>query len=76
VLTIAILGMAVAGRFKNFLTEVVLVPFISLIFVYMLRLIRDLDDPFDYQPDGSSGSVEVELFPLKEYLERLRARLG
>jgi hypothetical protein len=76
VLTLMIIGMTVVGRFKNFLTEVVLVPFITLIFVYMLRLIRDLDDPFDYAPDGSRGSVEVELFPLKEYLARLRSRAG
>jgi hypothetical protein len=76
VLTLAIMAMTIVGHFKNFLTEVVLVPFIALIFVYMLRLIRDLDDPFDYSPDGSRGAVEVELFPLKEYLDRLKARLG
>jgi hypothetical protein len=76
VLTVLILGMTLIGRFKNALTEIVLVPFITLIFVYMLRLIRDLDDPFEYTPDGSRGAVEVELFPLKEYLDRLRARIG
>ncbi len=75
-LTVIILGMTLIGRFKNFLTEIVLVPFIALIFVYMLRLIRDLDDPFEYSPDGSHGSVEVELFPLKEYLDRLEKRLA
>ncbi len=75
-LTVMILGMTVVGRFKNLLTEVVLVPFVVLIFVYMLRLIKDLDDPFDYSPDGSRGSVEVELFPLKEYLTRLRGRVS
>jgi hypothetical protein len=75
VLTVLILGMTVIGRFKNFLTEMVLVPFIALIFVYMLRLIRDLDDPFEYAPDGARGTVEVELFPLKEYLDRLSARV-
>ena len=76
VLTIIILGMTLLGHFKNFLTEAVLVPFVALIFVYMLRFIRDLDDPFDYAADGSQGSVEVELFPLKEYLERLKVRAG
>jgi hypothetical protein len=74
VLTVLILGMTLLGHFKNLLTEIVLVPFVALIFVYMLRFIRDLDDPFDYTPEGSSGSVEVELFPLQEYLDRLRAR--
>lgn len=75
VLTVIILGMTLIGRFKNFLTEIVLVPFIGLIFVYMLRLIRDLDDPFEYDPNGARGAVEVELFPLKEYLDRLALRL-
>ncbi len=76
VLTILILGMTILGKFKNLLTEIVLVPFVALIFVYMLRFIRDLDDPFDYAPDGSRGSVEVELFPLKEYLDRLKSRIA
>lgn len=76
VLTVAILGMTVVARFKNTLTEIVLVPFVALIFVYMLRLIRDLDDPFDYAVDGRSGAVEVELFPLKEYLDRLESRVA
>lgn len=76
VLTILIIGMTILGKFKNGLTEIVLVPFVALIFVYMLRLIRDLDDPFDYAPDGSRGSVEVELFPLKEYMDRLKSRVA
>lgn len=76
VLNVLILGMILVGHFKNFLTEVVLVPFITLIFVYMLRLIRDLDDPFEYSAEGQVGAVEVELFPLKEYLERLESRIG
>lgn len=76
VLTVMIVGMTIIGRFKSSLTEVVLVPFVALIFVYMLRLIRDLDDPFDYSDGGATGSVEVELFPLKEYLARLRSRAG
>jgi hypothetical protein len=76
VLTAAILIMLMASHFKNLLTEVVLVSFITLIFIYMVRLIRDIDDPFEYSETGQVGNVEVELFPLAEYLERLRARVG
>lgn len=76
ILTTAIIGVTLVARFKNPITEIILVPFITLIFVYMVRLIRDLDDPFDYSKEGSSGAVEVELFPLKEYLSRLEARLA
>jgi hypothetical protein len=50
------------------------VPFVTLIFVYMVRLIRDIDDPFEYTEAGQAGAVEVELFPIHEYLERLRKR--
>ncbi len=74
VLTAAILGMTVVSRFKNVLTEVVLISFITLIFVYMIRMIRDIDDPFEYTEAGQLGSVEVELFPIAEYLDRLRKR--
>ena len=46
-----------------------MVPFVSLIYLYMLRLIKDVDNPFDYE-DGRRGleSGEVALFPLDEYL--------
>jgi hypothetical protein len=74
VLTAAILTMLMASRFKNPPTEMVLVSFITLIFIYMLRFIHDIDDPFEYSEAGQVGNVEVELFPLAEYLERLRAR--
>ncbi len=71
-----ILTLVLAAKYKSALAMVILVPFLTLIYVYMLRLIRDLDDPFDYLPDGSKrGSAEVELFPFEEYLARLRARV-
>lgn len=75
VLTAAILLMVVVSHFKNVLTEVVLVSFITLIFVYMVRMIRDIDDPFEYTEEGQAGAVEVELFPIREYLERLKKRV-
>jgi hypothetical protein len=56
--------------------EYTLIACISLIYVYMLRLIRDVDNPFDYGPDlGGKGSTEVDLFPVVEYVERSRQRL-
>lgn|GEM_PF-1009479 len=43
--------------------ETYLVPAaVSVVYVYMLLLIRDVDNPFDYGP-GSSGVVEVPLDP-------------
>jgi hypothetical protein len=76
VLTALIVALMMLARFKSALAELILVSFVTLIFVYMLRLIRDIDDPFEYDTDGTPGAAEVELFPLADYQERLAARLG
>ena len=70
-----ILVLLLASKFKSELAEYILVPFITLIYVYMLRLIKDVDDPFDYAADGQKGGAEVELFPLDEYQVRIQARV-
>jgi hypothetical protein len=75
-LLVIIVILLLAARYKTALAELILVPFITLLYVYMLRLIRDIDDPFEYSPDGvQQGAAEVELFPLKEFRARLAARL-
>ena len=58
-------------KFKSPLIEGILVSFVSLIFFYMIGLIRDVEDPFEYT-DGSSGgdSADVALFPLEEFIQR------
>jgi hypothetical protein len=72
-----ILVLLILAKFKSFLAMGILVPFITLIYVYMLRLIRDIDDPFDYSADGTKhGGAEVDLFPLNDYQKRLVERLG
>jgi hypothetical protein len=59
------LGLLVFANFKNTIAEYVVIAAISLVYVYMIRLIHDLDNPFDYNPDGSmSGAAEVDYFPL------------
>ena len=75
-----LIGMVIAlvliARFKSVAAECLLVPFVTLINIYMLRLIRDIDNPFDYEADGREhGSGEVLLYPLDEYRARLAARL-
>lgn len=76
VLLAMILVLLLAARFKSPVAEFILVPVVSLVNVYMLRLIRDIDDPFDYFTDGRKrGGAEVDLFPIDEYRERLAARL-
>jgi len=75
VLSVAIIGLLLVSRFKNLITEVTLVSFVTLIYVYMVRLIRDIDDPFEYSEGGQRGAAEVELFPLDEYVQRLTTRV-
>ncbi len=75
VLTVSIISLLMIARFKSPIAEVILVAFVTLIYVYMVRLIRDVDDPFEYSADGSKGAAEVELFPLDEYLARAKQRL-
>jgi hypothetical protein len=77
VLLVMILVLLMVAKFKNQVAEFVIVPTVSLLNIYMLRLIRDIDDPFDYAPDGSKrGGAEVDLFPLDEYRARLAKRVG
>ncbi|MFO0596929.1 MAG: hypothetical protein U0228_16560 [Myxococcaceae bacterium] len=76
VLLTMILGLLMTSKFKSPVAEFILVPFVALVNIYMLRLIKDIDDPFDYAPDGSkNGGAEVDLFPITEYRDRLSARL-
>jgi hypothetical protein len=76
VLLAVILGLLMVAKFKSAVGTFVLVPFFALVNIYMLRLIRDIDDPFDYALDGKQvGAAEVDLFPIHEYRERLAARI-
>lgn len=76
-LLVMILLLLLNASFKSYIGEFIIVPIITLVNTYMIRLIRDVDDPFDYSPDGKKrGGAEVELFPLTEYRERLASRAG
>lgn len=76
VLIVMIISLLMIARFKSILAACLLVPFVSLVNIYMLRLIKDVDNPFEFDAgarDANSG--EIALFPLDEYRERLAARL-
>jgi hypothetical protein len=75
-LVVSILGLVMVARFKNLVTEVTLVFFVGLTYVYMVRLIRDIDDPFEYHEGIGRGAAEVDLFPLTEYRTRLEAKIS
>jgi hypothetical protein len=77
VLIVMIISLMMIARFRSVVAEMLLVPFVALVNIYMLRLIKDVDNPFDFK-DGVRDfrSGEVALFPLDEYRERLAARVG
>ncbi|MDO9214545.1 MAG: hypothetical protein Q7U23_12015 [Methylococcales bacterium] len=67
------LSLLIFANFKNPIAQYLVVGSISLIYIYMIRLIRDLDNPFDYEQDGScAGAAEVDYFPLTEAQQRLK----
>jgi hypothetical protein len=74
-LTVVIVGLLMISRFKSALAETLLVGLITLIYVYMVRLIRDIDDPFEYSDGGNAGAAEVDLEVLHAYRKRLAARM-
>jgi hypothetical protein len=73
VVAVVIIFLIMISNFKSFVVELVISAFVTLIFVYMIKLIRDIDDPFEYS--GTGGAAEVNLFPLVEYQGRLEGRL-
>jgi hypothetical protein len=76
VLVVMVIGLMLIAEFSSTFVECLIVPFVTLVNVYMLRLIRDIDNPFEYSPDGTqSGGGEVPLWPIDEYRARLAARV-
>lgn len=62
------------SNYKSAIAEYFLITIFSLIYIYLVRLIRDVDDPFEYEPgQAQGGAVEVNPFPLVEYRRRLEA---
>ena len=47
---------------------------ITYLLVYVLALIRDLDNPFEYR-DGKPGAADVHLEVLDDSVDRLRGLL-
>lgn len=64
--------LLLAANFKSALSEYFLLALFSLIYIYLDRLIRDVDQPFLYRT-STVASAEVSPFPLHEYRERLES---
>jgi hypothetical protein len=70
-----VLVLLLISKFDTFISEGVVCTFVSMIYIYMIRLIRDIDNPFEYEKGKAQGAAEVDLFPIFEFKERLKAKL-
>lgn len=63
------------SNYKTYMAEYFLIALFSLIYIYLIRLIRDVDNPFEYSGNKhAAGSAEVNPFPVTEYRQRLEAK--
>jgi hypothetical protein len=60
-------------KVEPFYGSLFFVVLVSFMVLYMIFLIRDLDDPFEYKEHGESGS-EVSLKPIHDLEKRLKER--
>lgn len=71
------LVLLVFANFRNWQVQFLVVGTMALIYLYLLRLIRDLDDPFEYAAGYVEGrSADVSPHPVLEFRERLEAVLA
>lgn len=75
VITVVVIGLLLVSKFDNLVISMIIVSFVTQIFLYMGRLIRDIDEPFDYSSKGLLGTAEIDLFPIHEYAQRAKARI-
>jgi hypothetical protein len=74
-LILLIIILMMITKFKTLEAEIIIVFFITLIYTYMYRLIKDIDDPFEYAEGKERGAAEVPLTPLTEYITKAKSRL-
>jgi len=75
VLVVTDLGSDGNSTVTQVVTQLVLVGLISYLLIYLVSLIRDLDNPFEYD-DGRPGAADVDLGVLERNEDRLRALLA
>ena len=81
---VAITILLLLTDFNTVISTAFNVFFVELLYIYMYKLIWDIDDPFEYEatdaPETGETVVhavgaEVPIFPVTDYLERLQARI-
>ncbi len=75
ILVATTVGLLLISNYKTPMAEYFLISLFSLIYLYLLRLIRDVDAPFAYSARTNvATSAEVDPYPLREYRRRLEGR--
>lgn len=64
------------AEFGDLGNEIFLISAITLVLVSILHLVRDLDNPFEYDGERRAGAAEVSLAPLNYAQERIDRRLS
>ena len=75
VTAVALMVVLVITNLGALAPSLVVVGLISYLLVYLVSLIRDLDNPFEYA-NGKPGAADVSLDVLERNEDRLRALLG
>lgn len=76
-LVVTILVLLIFSGFRSWQVQFLISGMLSLIYLYLLRLIRDLDDPFEYAAGYvEEGSADVSPHPVLDYQARLEADLA
>jgi len=69
--------LLIFSGFRNWQVQFLIIGTLSLIYLYLLRIIRDLDDPFEYAGGYvEEGSADVSPHPVLDYQARLKADLA
>jgi hypothetical protein len=70
VLAVLLIGGLLLLDMEPLYESIFIVCVVSFIILYMLFLIKDLDNPFDYSEHGDKGN-EISLKPLQDLIERV-----
>jgi predicted membrane chloride channel (bestrophin family) len=71
IISIGLVFINIEAEKQNLFAEVFFTLLVSFLIFYMIALIKDIDDPFDYQNNGESGS-EINLDVFNDHLKSLK----
>lgn len=71
IISIGLVFINIEAEKQNLFAEVFFTLLVSFLIFYMIALIKDIDDPFDYKNNGESGS-EINLDVFNDHLKSLK----